>query len=326
MRVFVAGATGAIGKRLVPQLVATGHEVVAMTRSRDKGEWLRSAGAEPVVGDALDRGSVRKALENARPDVVVHQLTSLSTAGSLRRFDDQFAATNLLRTKGTDLLLEAAMATGATRFVAQSYAGWPYAREGGPVKGEDEPLDPNPPKHMRQTLDAIRHLEDAVLNAPGLDGLVLRYGSFYGPGTAIADGGAIVDLVRQRKFPIIGKGSGIWSFVHIDDAAAATVSAVGHGLPGIYNVVDDDPAPVHEWLPELAAAIGAKAPLRLPTVVGRLAVGQVGVSLMTNVRGASNARAKEQLAWEPHYPTWRMGFRTGLRDTVSLDSEGRRSL
>ena len=223
-----------------------------------------------------------------------------------------------MRTRGTDLLLEAATASGAKRFVAQSYAGWPYARDGGPVKGEDDPLDADPPKHMRQTLAAIRHLEGAVLNDPGLDGVVLRYGSFYGPGTAIAEEGDVVDLVRQRKFPIIGQGSGIWSFVHIDDAAAATVKAVEHGRPGIYNIVDDDPAPVREWLPELAAAVGAKPPRRVPTAIGRLAAGDVGVSLMTQVRGASNARAKEQLEWQPRYPSWRSGFRTGLRDGVSL--------
>ena len=318
MRVFVAGATGAIGKRLAPQLLAAGHEVVAMTRSPQKAEWLRSVGAEPVVADALDAASVGKAVERARPEVVIHELTSLSASGSLRRFDDQFAATNLLRTKGTDLLLEAAVASGAKRFVAQSYAGWPYAREGRPVKGEDDPLDPEPPKRMRRTLDAIRHLERSVLDAPGIDGLVLRYGSFYGPGTAITDGGEIVELVRQRKFPIIGDGSGIWSFVHIDDAAAATLEAVEQGRPGIYNIVDDDPAPVGAWLPELAAAVGAKPPRRLPAVVGRLAAGEVGVVLMTQVRGASNAKAKTELGWEPRYPSWRSGFRTGLRDRASI--------
>jgi nucleoside-diphosphate-sugar epimerase len=202
--------------------------------------------------------------------------------------------------------------------VAQSYAGWPYARKGGPVKGEDDPLDPSPPKHMRQTLAAIRHLEDAVLNAPGLDGTVLRYGSFYGPGTAIASDGAIVELLRRRRFPVIGDGSGIWSFVHVDDAAAATVRAVELGGAGVYNIVDDDPASVREWLPELAAAVGAKPPLRLPTLVGRLAAGEVGVALMTQVRGASNAKAKEELGWQPRYPSWRSGFHSGLRDDASL--------
>ena len=318
MRVFVAGATGVLGKRLVSQLVANGHEVVGMTWSPDKAEWLRSVGADALVADALDRTAVLDAVQTARPDVVVHQLTSLSSPGSLRRFDGQFAATNRLRMEGTDALLEAAVASGAKRFVAQSYAGWPYAREGGPVKGEDDPLDPSPPKHMRQTLAAIRHLEDAVLNAPGLDGTVLRYGSFYGPGTAIAPDGAIVQLLRRRRFPVIGDGSGIWSFVHVDDAAAATVRAVELGGAGVYNIVDDDPASVREWLPELAAAVGAKPPLRLPTLVGRLAAGEVGVSLMTQVRGASNAKAKEELGWQPRYPSWRSGFHSGLRDDASL--------
>ena len=318
MRVFLAGATGAIGKRLVPQLLAAGHDVVAMTRSPDKAQWLRAVGAEPVTADALERAAVLDAVQTTRPDVVVHQLTSLSRAGSLRRFDEQFAATNRLRTMGTDFLVEAAVASGAKGFVAQSYAGWPYAREGGPVKGEDGPLDPTPAKHMRQTLAAIRHLEDVVLGAPGLDGTVLRYGSFYGPGTAIAPDGAIVKMLRRRQFPLVGDGSGIWSFVHVDDAAAATVRAVERGRPGVYNIVDDDPAPVRDWLPELAAAVGAKSPLRLPTVVGRLAGGEVGVSLMTQVRGASNAKAKEQLGWQPRYPSWRSGFHCGLRDEASV--------
>lgn len=318
MRVFVAGATGALGKRLVPQLVANDHEVVGMTRSPEKAEWLRSVGADALVADALDRTAVLDAVQTAHPDVVVHQLTSLSSPDSLRRFDEQFAATNRLRTEGTDVLLEAAVASGAKRFVAQSYAGWPYAREGGPVKGEDDPLDPSPPKHMRQTLAAIRHLEDAVLAAPGLDGTVLRYGSFYGPGTAIAADGAIVELLRHRRFPVIGDGSGIWSFVHVDDAAAATVRAVELGGAGVYNIVDDDPAAVRDWLLELAAAVGAKPPLRLPTLVGRLAAGEVGVSLMNQVRGASNAKAKEQLGWQPRYPSWRSGFHSGLRDDASL--------
>jgi 2-alkyl-3-oxoalkanoate reductase len=318
MRVFVAGATGVLGKRLVPQLVANGHEAVGMTRSSDKAEWLRSVGADAFVADALDRTAVLDAVQTARPDVVVHQLTSLSSPGGLRRFDERFAATNRLRKEATDALLEAAVASGAKRFVAQSFAGWPYARGGGPVKGEDDPLDPRPPKHMRQTLAAIRHLEDAVLNAPGLDGTVLRYGTFYGPGTAIAPDGAIVDLLRRRRFPVIGDGSGIWSFIHVDDAAAATVRAAELVGAGVYNIVDDDPASVGEWLPELAAAVGAKPPPRLPTLVGRLAAGEVGVSLMTQVRGASNAKAKEELGWQPGYPSWRSGFYSGLRDDPSL--------
>jgi nucleoside-diphosphate-sugar epimerase len=313
MRVFVAGATGAIGRRLVPLLVARGHDVVAMTRRPENEKGLRAAGARPVIADALDPVSVRKAVVDARPDVVVHQLTSLSRAGSLRRFDRRFAATNELRTKGTDHLLEAAVAAGARRFVAQSYAGWPYAREGGLVKVEDDPLDPRPPRHVRETLAALRHLEEAVLGTEGIEGLVLRYGAFYGPGTSIAEDGDLVELVRRRRFPVMGSGDGVWSFVHVDDAATATALAVEAGEPGVYNVVDDEPAPVRRWLPELAAAVGAPPPRRVPAAVGRLAAGEVGVSLMTHVRGASNVKIKERLGWSPRYASWRSGFMTGLR-------------
>ena len=317
MRVFVAGATGAIGRRLVPLLLDRGHDVAAMTRRPDKVDGLRAAGAVPVVADALDPVSVRQALVDARPDLVVHELTALSAAGSLRRFDRQFAATNELRTKGTDHLLEAALAAGARRIVAQSYAGWPYARDGALVKTEGDPLDPQPPKHMRETLAALRHLEEAVLGLEGMEGVVLRYGAFYGPGTSIADDGDLVDLVRRRRFPVVGSGAGVWSFVHVDDAATATVLAVEGGEPGIYNVVDDEPAPVAVWLPELAAAVEAPPPRRVPTVVGRLAAGDVGVSLMTRVRGASNAKAKQRLGWSPTYRSWRSGFRAGLREPVT---------
>ena len=314
MRVFIAGGTGAIGRRLVPLLVAGGHDVVAMTRHPDRAAGLRAAGASPVVADALDRDAVTEAVATARPDVVVHQLTALSGGGSLRRFDRQFEATNALRTKGTDHLLDAARRTGARRFVAQGYAGWPYAREGGPVKTEDAPLDPSPPQHMAETLAAIRHLEDAVLGVEGLEGVVLRYGAFYGPGTSIAEDGALVEMVRRRRFPLVGAGAGTWSFVHIDDAAAATAIAIERGEPGIYNIVDDDPAPVRLWLPELAAAVGAEPPRRVPKAIGRLAAGEVGASLMTRARGASNAKARERLGWSPRYPTWRGGFGAGLGD------------
>lgn len=313
MRVFVAGGTGAIGKRLVPALTGQGHDVIATTRSPEKASTLRDAGAVPVVLDALDREAVRRAVLEAGPEVVVHQLTALSGGGSLRRFDEQFATTNLLRTRGTDHLLEAAVAAGARRFVAQGYAGWPYAREGGPVKREDAPFDPRPPRQMRRSLDAIRHLEGAVLNAPGVEGVVLRYGVLYGPGTTIAEDGDLADLVRRRRLPVVGSGSGVWSFVHVDDAASATALAMEPGAPtGVFNVVDDDPAAVCEWLPELAAAVGAEPPRNVPTVLGRLFTGEVGVSLMTQVRGAANARAKDELAWQPRFESWRTGFRNGL--------------
>ena len=313
MKVFVAGGTGTIGRRLVPLLTTQGHDVFATTRVPEKAAALRAAGAVPVVVDALDREALRRAVLEAQPDVVVHELTALSSGGSLRRFDSQFAATNRLRTEGTDNLVEAALAAGARRVVAQSYAGWPYAREGGPAKEEDAPLDPRPPRQMRRSLAAIRHLENAVLAAPAVDGVVLRYGTFYGPGTAIADGGELVDLVRQRRLPVVGSGAGVWSFVHVDDAAAATALAMEPGAPtGVFNVVDDDPAPVREWLPELAAAVGAESPRRVPTLLGRLAIGEAGLSLMTRVRGASNARARDELEWRPRYESWRRGFRNGL--------------
>lgn len=309
MRVFLAGATGAIGKRLVPLLVANGHVVTGTTRSPEKAERLRAAGAEPVVADALDESAVLKAVTRAEPEVVVHQATALSSL-DLRKFDESFALTNRLRTEGTDHLLAAAVAAGARRFVAQSFAGWPYAREGGPARSEDDPLDPSPPEAMRRTLDAIRYLESTVVEAKGIEGLALRYGGFYGPETSISEGGEHWEAVRRRRFLLVGSGSGVWSFVHIDDAAAATMAALERGRPGVYNVVDDDPAPVSEWLPALAAAIGAKPPRRLPAWVGRLAAGEAGVVMMTEIRGASNTKAKRELGWTLQHPSWREGFRT----------------
>jgi nucleoside-diphosphate-sugar epimerase len=310
MRVLVAGASGALGKQLVPRLVAASHEVVGTTTSPGKSEALREAGADPVVLDVLDADAVMAAVARAEPEVIVHQATALASLGSMRNPDEEFELTNRLRTEGTDHLLAAAGAAGARRFVAQSYTGWPYARVGGPVKTEDDPLDPSPVQTMRRTHEAIRHLESAVAGAVGLEGLVLRYGGFYGPGTSIDEGGAHADLIRRRRFPIVGSGAGVWSFVHIDDAAAATVAAVEQGSAGIYNIVDDDPAPVSEWLPALAAAIGAKPPRHVPAWLGRLAAGEAGVVLMTEVRGASNAKAKRELGWQQAYPTWREGFKT----------------
>jgi 2-alkyl-3-oxoalkanoate reductase len=312
MRIFVAGATGAIGRRLVPPLVANRHTVTAMTRSAGKAAGLRAAGAEPVVADALDREAVLRAVCAARPEVVVHQATALAGVTSLRRFDKGFAATNRLRTEGTDHLLAAARAAGTRRLVAQSYTGWPFARTGGPVKTEDDPLDPDPPAELRRTLDAIRHLEAAVGGAEDLEGLVLRYGGFYGPGTSAGAGGYVLDDLRRRRFPIVGAGTGVWSFVHIDDAAAAAVAAVEGGDPGIYQVADDDPAPVAEWLPALAAAVGAPPPRHLPAWLGRLLGGEHAVVLMNEVRGASNAKARRELDWRPAWPSWRQGFRRGL--------------
>jgi nucleoside-diphosphate-sugar epimerase len=307
MRVFVAGATGAIGKQLVPRLVAAGHEVHGMTRSESKQAMLHELGAVPVVADALDPGQVAEAVGKARPEVIVHQLTAI---GSLdpRHFDRDFALTNRLRTEGTDHLLSAGQAMGVRRFVAQSYGSWWYVRTGGPVKSEEDPLDPAPAREMRETRAAVRHLEQAVLGARWTEGIVLRYGSFYGPGTSMAPGGEQFEIVRKRKFPVIGDGGGVWSFIHIADAAEATVAAIERAHRGVYNVVDDDPAPVAEWLPALAQELGVKKPMRVPRFIGRLFAGEVGVVMMTDARGASNAKAKRELQWRPAHPSWRKGF------------------
>ncbi len=307
MKVFVAGATGAMGKQLVPRLVAAGHGVVGTTRSESKQAELYALGATPVVLDALDPDQVAAAVAQAQPDAIVHELTSIETL-DLRHFDRSFAMTNRLRTEGTDHLLSAARAVGLKRFVIQSYTSWPYARTGGPVKTEGDPLDPTPPREMRESLEAIRHLESAVTGADWTEGIVLRYGGFYGPGTSLSPGGEQFEMLRKRKYPVVGSGAGVWSFVHIADAAEATVAAVEHGKRGIYNVVDDEPAAVAEWLPALAQAIGAPKPWHVPTFVGRMFAGEPGIVMMTEMRGASNTKAKRDLGWEPRHPSWRQGF------------------
>jgi 2-alkyl-3-oxoalkanoate reductase len=312
MRVLVAGAGGAIGRRLLPLLVQAGHSVVGMTGSSDKSDQIRAADAEPVVADALDAEAVMTVVKRAQPEVIVHQLTALPARPNLRRFDRDFEVTNRLRREATDHLMEAARATGVRRLVAQSFAGWPYAREGGPVKSEEDRLDPSPPPGFRKTLDAIRYLEATVVHQSALDGVALRYGAFYGPGTSIGEGGSIVEDVRRRRVPVVGNGAGVWSFVHIDDAARATLTAIERGSPGIFNVVDDEPAAVSEWLPTLAGAVGAAPPRRVPTWLARLAIGEHGVVMMTEVRGASNAKAKRELGWTPTWPSWRSGFEQGL--------------
>jgi nucleoside-diphosphate-sugar epimerase len=313
MKVFVAGATGALGKQLVPLLVAKGHDVVGMTRTDAKRDQLRSLGARPVVADALDADAVGRAVGEAEPDVIVHQLTAIPPKIDMRRFESEFALTNRLRTEGTDHLLSAGRAAGVTRYVAQSNASL-YARTGGPIKHEDAPLDDHPVPAMRQAVAALRHLEAAVTGAPGADGLVLRYGWFYGPGTSIALDplGSQIELIRKRQLPVVGRGTGVWSFIHIEDAATATLAAVEGGPAGIYNVVDDDPAPVSAWVPALAAAVGAKRPLRVPRWVGRLAAGEWATVAMTELRGASNDKAKRELGWHLRYPSWRQGFTKGL--------------
>jgi nucleoside-diphosphate-sugar epimerase len=319
MNVFVAGATGVIGRSLVPQLVARGHEVVGMTRSASKQELVRSLGARPVVADALDPDAVAQAVASAEPEVIVHQLTALSEPMSMRdaRHPDRsfaFTMTNRLRIEGTDHLLAAGRAVGARRFVAQSFGAFRFAHTGGPVQTEADPLDPNPPAALRMALPGILHVEQAVTTIEWGEGLALRYGGFYGPGTGIslAPDAVMAAPIRKRRFPIVGDGGGVWSHVHIEDAAAATAIAVERGEPGIYNVVDDDPAPVREWLPVLASALDAKPPRRIPRWLGRILAGETATLMMTEARGASNAKAKRELGWQLRYPSWRQGFTQGL--------------
>jgi nucleoside-diphosphate-sugar epimerase len=307
MRVLVAGASGAVGIRLIRILVAAGHRVTGLTRSPSKAEPLRRAGATPVVVDALDPPALREAVLGAQPEVVVHEMSSLADATDLRQFDRAFAQTNRLRTEGLDHLLGAAREVGASKVVAQSYCGWPFARVGGPVKTEDDPLDSRPPREFQRSLEAIRHLESSVTEATEFEGVVLRYGAFYGPGSGLFDGSAL-DQLRRRLFPVIGDGGGWWSFVHLDDAAEATARAIESGPTGIYNVVDDDPAPVRDWLPALAAMIGAKPPRRIPRWLARFLAGEHMVVMMTETRAGSNAKARRELAWRPAHASWRQGF------------------
>jgi nucleoside-diphosphate-sugar epimerase len=304
MRVFVTGATGALGRHLVPGLVAAGHQVTATTRTQGKTAELRAAGAEPVVVDGLDREAVIAAVRAAAPEVIIHQMTALGDMGTPRNLDRDFAVTNELRTQGTDNLLAAATAAGTRRVIAQSFTGWPNERSGGPVKTEDDPLDPRPVPSSARTLAAIRHVEDVVPRGVP-EGIALRYGSFYGPGAS----DAMLDIVRKRQLPVVGGGTGVWSFIHIADAAAATVTAVDRGAPGVYNIVDNEPAPVADWLPYLARVAGAKPPLRVPGWAGRLLAGEFIVTWMTSARGSSNAKARKELGWEPRYASWREGFR-----------------
>jgi 2-alkyl-3-oxoalkanoate reductase len=303
MRVFVAGATGVIGQSLIPSLVAAGHEVTGTTRSPAKAAQLKSAGATPAIVDGLDRQAVLDAVRAARPEVIVHQMTALASMRSFRNFDAEFAVTSELRSKGTDYLLEAARQAGTRRFIAQSFIGWNNARTGSAVKSETDPLDPDPIARTRKALAAIRYLEEAVPAAVP-EGLVLRYGPFYGHGAS----DYMLEAVRKRQLPVIGGGAGIWSFSEVSDAAAATLAAVTRGEPGLYNIVDDDPAPVREWLPYLAECLGAKPPMKVPAWAGRLLAGELVVAMMTEARGTANAKARRELDWTPGYPSWRDGF------------------
>ena len=304
MHVYIAGGTGAIGQRLVPQLVARGHRVTSTTRDARKIGLIERLGAEAVVVDALDSAAVGESVAKAEPDAVVHQLSALSGKLDVKHFDRSFAMTNRLRTEGLDHLIAAAQASGVPHVVTQSYTGWPNIRSGSWVKDEEDPLDPEPPRAQRETLDGIRYLEDATQK---VDGTVLRYGGFYGDAS-----NAMVPVIRKRQFPLAGGGTGYTSFVHLDDAASATVLALEKGTRGVFNIVDDEPAPASEWLPYLAECVGAKPPMRLPLWVARLAGGEVAVSMLTRTRGSSNARAKRELGWELRWPSWRQGFKDGL--------------
>lgn len=311
MKVLVIGATGAVGRPLVSQLVEREHEVVATSRTRERAEALRALGAEPAVLDVLDREAVRRLVLETRPDAIVHQATALAGGIDFRHFGESFAQTNLLRTEGTDNVLAAANEAGVERVVAQSYTGWPYARVGAPVKTEEDPLDDDPPEAVRETLEAIRYLERAVV---GAGGIALRYGAFYG-----APIDPLGDAIRDRKVPIVGDGGGVWSFVHVDDAAAATVLALERGTPGVYNIADDEPAPVREVFPAIAEMLGAPPPRNVPAWLARLFVGEFGVVSMTELRGASNAKAKRELGWKLRYPSWRQGFAAIYRGSVGIE-------
>jgi nucleoside-diphosphate-sugar epimerase len=298
MRVFVAGGAGVLGRRLVPQLVERGHQVTATTRSTARLTQLAQLGAEAAVMDGLDARSVGEAVARARPDVIVHQMTAISGKPDIKHFDRWFALTNRLRVEGTDYLLAAAEATGVSQFVAQGYASWNGIRRGGWVKTENDPLDPN---STGQGAAALRHLEEVVVKA---DGAVMRYGAFYGPGATDDQ----VELVRKRQYPIVGNGAGYSSWVHLDDAANATVLAIEQKAKGVFNIVDDEPAPANQWLPHLAACAGAKPPMRIPTWLARPLAGPTAVTMMTEGRGFSNAKAKRELGWQLRYPSWRQGF------------------
>ena len=313
MRIFFAGATGAVGMALLPRLLREGHDVVALVRNEQKAQPLQALGATTALADPLDRSALIEAVTHAQPDLVLHQLTALSHArGNFKKFDEEFALTNRFRTEVTDTLLEGSRKAGARRFIAQSFCGWPFARVGGPVKTEEDALDPDPPRAFRKTLAAIRYLEDRVSKAVDLEACALRYGLFYGPGTSISTHGLLIQMVRKRRFPIVGSGSGVWSFIHIDDAATATLAAISSASKGLFNIVDDEPASVSQWLPFLAQVLGARKPWTIPTWLARPLIGDAGVSMMTEIRGGSNAKAKRELVWKPRFATWRQGFVEGL--------------
>jgi nucleoside-diphosphate-sugar epimerase len=325
MKILVAGASGAMGRALAPLLVRAGHDVVGMVQRPRSVEVVHALGAEPRTVDALDAEAVLRCFRETRPQVVIHQLTAIPAALDMRHFYRDFALTNLLRIEGTRNLMAAAVDVGATHFLAQSFAGWTYGRSrngkkpvatkpGTKLKTEEDPLDPDPPAKLRSTLDAQKTLEQAVLSESRIMGTVLRYGPFYGPHTSIAKDGSIVQAVRRRKLPLVGEGAGIWSFVHIEDAASATAAAVESGRGGVYNVVDDEPAPVSEWLSFLAHCAHAQPPRQVSAWMARLLIGEHAVAMMNEIRGVSNAKIKRELGWTPRWPTWRDGFRDVLKN------------
>jgi nucleoside-diphosphate-sugar epimerase len=316
MKILLAGASGAIGRALVPLLVRAGHDVVGMVQRTRSAEVVHALGAEPRTVDAFEAEAVLSCFREVRPQVVIHQLTAIPAALDMRHFDRDFALTNLLRTEGTRNLLAAAVDVGASHFIAQSFAGWTYGRKGNgksKLKTEEDPFDPDPPAKLRATLDALKTLERAVLSESRVTGTVLRYGAFYGPNTSIAKNGSIVQAVRRRKLPLVGEGAGVWSFVHIEDAASATAAAVESARAGIYNVVDDEPAPVSEWLSFLAHCAHAQPPRQVSAWMARLLIGEHVVAVMNEIRGVSNAKIKHELGWTPRWPTWREGFRDALK-------------
>ncbi len=314
MKIFLAGSTGVIGRNLLPLLLERGHDVTALTRTPEQAHRLQALGAKVAIADALDRDQLTSAIRKAEPEVIINELSALAgnETGNFKKFDREFALTNRFRTESTDVMLAVGRMVGTRRFITQSFCGWPFQRVGGPVKTEEDPLDPNPPASFRKTLAALRYQEDAVKRAADMQAVALRYGLLYGPGTGLATGRPIVKLVQKRWMPIVGDGAGVWSFTHVHDAARATAAAVTRGEPGIYNVVDDEPAPVAVWLPALAAAVGARPPYRIPVWLGRLAIGDGGVAMMTISRGGSNAKAKRELGWQLEFPSWRRGFVDGL--------------
>jgi len=312
MRIFLAGASGAIGQTLIPLLVQQQHEVFGSFRNAANASKVQALGATPVVLDALDGQAVHDRIAEIRPQVVINQLTAIPARLDLRHIDREFEMTNRLRTEGTRNLASASVSAGVEKFIAQSFAGWPYARRGITLKTEEDDLDPSPPPQMKAILDAIETLEHTVVREQGFTGIVLRYGPLYGPLSSIATDGAMVDEIRKHNVPIIGQGTGVWSFLHLHDAATATVAALTHGQRGIYNIVDDDPALVTDWLPYLAQCVGAPAPRHIPNFLAKIAVGEHAVAMMNDIRGVSNAKARQQLHWEPKWSSWRQGFREGL--------------